>query len=254
MVKLMAREALLVLLTGVFARYAVPVILGRPPVPGLFLLGIMMALTFMSLYAMTVLSGNKMPSRVRAGLGVIGWVLVSARVLPGVSPLALAAPGAVLAGLGALRRSQGGALAALYAYGFPLLGVRYLLVPLVGANPVMWAIGLYAGAFYVFLRGLVRLYWPESVEGNTAAGPLIHRPVPDQVVGLVEAASRLRARPFATTPDGEQDDCAISVVCPPGEVSSVVGRVSEFLAGSSFEVIVGETVAEGVEIVVKGRA
>ncbi len=250
--KLMAREAVLILLTGLFARFAVPGILGVPVAPGLFLMGVMMALTFMSLYAMTVLAGNKMPVRVRTPLGIIGWTLTWSTVGPGVSAPTIALLGVVLGGLG-LRRSQGGFFGALYAYGFPMLGVRYLLVPLVGAGTPMGVVGMHTGAFYMVMRGLVRLYWPESVEGNAQAGPLVHRPVPDQVVGLVEAASRLRARPYATTAEGAQDLNAISVVCPPSEVPNVVGRVAEFLAGSPFMVTVGETGSEGVEIVVRAR-
>lgn len=258
MVKLMVREAVLVLLSGLFARYAVPWMIGLRHVQGLFPVGLLMALSFMALYAMAALAGNKMPARVRAVLSVVGLLLAFGPALPHSFGWAtagvLALPGGLLAGLGALKGRGEGALAALYAYTFPMLGVRWLLLPMVGAAAAIAVVALWTGAFYMCLRGLVRLYLPESVEGNAGAGPLIHRPVPDQVVGLVEAAARRRARPYATLPGRALDHRAISVQCPPEEADAVARRIQEFLAGSPFTAAIGEAVEDGVEVVVRSEA
>src|SRR5690606_8423683 len=117
------------------------------------------------------------------------------------------------------------------AYAVPLLAVRYLLVPLAGPGEAVLALAMQSGTFYFFARGLVRLALPTSAEGNPAAGPLIHRSVPDRVVGLVEATSRRRALPFATRADGSQDRGAIAIRCGVEEAAELADRLRAALAG-----------------------
>lgn len=256
MLKLMGREVLLVLLSGLFTQYAVPILLRKPPASGLFAVGVVMGLTFMSIYAISVLTGNKMPKRARAWLGVVALLLAFG---PGLTGMAgLVAPAVLLPGLGALRTPTGergqAALTALYAYSFPMLCVRWLLVPLVNSSPAAVTMALYTGSAYLAMRGLVRLVWPGSVEGDPAAGPLVYRPVPDHVVGLVEGAARRRARPYATAPDGARDGGVISVLCPPDEAPALAGLIAQRMGNWPFEVLVGEAFEGQVEVVVRPRA
>jgi hypothetical protein len=271
MVKLLAREGLLILLTGLFGMFAVPAFVGQPPAGGLFSVVLVMALAFVSMYAMSVLAGNKMPARVRHWLGLIGWVGAFGPDLALMAQLAgrgaqfpLAglymwlAPGLfglVLMVVGAAAvpsaERRGVALSTLYAYSFPMLGVRWLLVPLVGADPGTHALVMQSGAVYMALRVLVRIFWPGSVEGDSSAPPLVRRPIPDAVVGLVEGTARRGARPFATLAGGELDEGAISVLARPEELHAVVTLLEEALQDKPFRVFAGEAVAGQVEVVVR---
>lgn len=269
--KLLAREAILVLLSGLFGALAIPALMGHPPAMELFWAGVVMGLTFMAMYAMALLGGNKMPARVRHWLGPISWagaffpdVVLLAGLLgrgaklapsalymmltPGVYGLLLMLLGGAMARRG---DRQGVALSTLYAYGFPMLGVRWLLVPMVAVNPVASALAMQAGAMYMALRVMARIFWPGSVEGDAAASPLVVRPVPDAVVGLVEGTARRRARPYATLPGGAMDEGAISVLARPDEVPDMVLQLSAALQDRPFRVVAGEAVEGRVEVVVR---
>lgn len=269
--KLLGREALLVALTGLFAMVAVPALYGKPVEPPLFWIGLAMGLTYMAIYAMTVLAGNKMPAEVRKWIGVFAWIgtfgndlllltgLVqwSLRVSTGALYL-VAAPGlcgVALAVLAAFRSPRGERVAAayqaLYSYSFPMSGVRFLLVPLVRVNEMAVTLAFQGGAFYMALRVLMAILWPGRVEGNVTAPPLVRRPVPDAIVGLVEGTSRRRARPFATERSGERNEEAISILCSPKDVPDVVKRLKEALADKPFSIAPGEQVEGQVEVVVR---
>jgi hypothetical protein len=267
----MAREAALVLLSGIFGWFVLPAMLGEPPALALFWAGLAMSLTFMAMYAMSVLAGNKMPGRVRHWLGPIAWVgafashlalllhlmgngarFSGAALYMGIAPAIF---GLLLMGVGATlapAADRGGvALSTLYAYSFPMLGVVWLLVPMVGVNRIAAALAMQSGAIYMALRVLARIFWPGSVEGDASAPPLIVRRVPDAVVGLVEGQARRRARPFATLPGGVLDEGAISVLALPDEVPDVVTRLEGALQNRPFRVVRGEPVDGRVEIVVR---
>ncbi|MDB4896889.1 MAG: hypothetical protein JWN15_3151 [Firmicutes bacterium] len=269
--RLLAREAALILLSGMFGWLVLPAMMGKPPLLVLFWAGLVMSLTFMAMYAMSVMAGNKMPARVRHWLGPIAWVgaflpelaLLFRLMRDGATlnaaalylSLAPALFGLLLTGLGAalapVADRKGVALSTLYAYSFPMLAVVWLLVPMVGVNPLAAALARQSGAIYMALRVLVRIFWPGSVEGDASAPPLVVRRVPDPVVGLVEGLSRRRARPFATLPGGALDEGAISVLALPDEVREVVTRLEGALADRPFRVCPGESVDGRVEIVVR---
>lgn len=264
MSKLLGREAALVLLSGLFAWLIFPRIVGAPLDHVLLGIGLMMGLTYMALYAVCVLGGGRLRPAVAGALGAAAFVAAFVPAMPGadgpgalyrlMAPplfgLALLAPGALLARRG---ERAPGALSTLYAYGLPMLGVRWLLVPMVQGSPFLAQLALQTGAVYVALRVLVRILWPGSPEGNAAAGPLVHRPVPDAVVGLVEGISRLPARPYATLADGRLDQGAISVACPPAEARALVSELTEALAGRPFAVTLGAQVAGELEVVVRPK-
>lgn len=237
MIRLLVREAVLVALTGLIVRYLLPRLLGIPAAPAFLAVGFMFALTIMSLYAMTVLAGNRLPPRYKGALGAAALPLVA---LPG-APWGAGVPGLLLPALAALLRPHPGqsradaAMEALYAYAIPMAAVRWLLVPLVGENPGLAAIGLNAGVAYLAMRGLVRIAWPLSAEGNREGAPLIHRPVPDWVVGLVERASGLHALPFALRADGSRDQSGISLRCDRAEAEDLLKRVRRAIADTPFQ-------------------
>ena len=272
--RLLAREAALVLLSGIFGWIVLPAMMGRPPALALLWAGLVMSLTFMAMYAMSVLAGNKMPPRVRHWLGPIAWVGAflpelglffrlmrdGAALQPSALYLSVAPPlfGLLLTALAAAQAPpddrEGVAMSALYAYSFPMLGVMWLLVPMVGANLIAATLARQSGAIYMALRVLVRIFWPGSVEGDATAPPLVVRRVPDRVVGLVEGMARRRARPVATLPGGALDEGAISVLALPDEVPEVVTRLEGALQNRPFQVSPGEAVDGRIEIVVRPQA
>ena len=263
MAKLMGREALFIIAAGLFAQFVFPFLRQSA---GLFSIGAIMGLTFTPIYLIALLSGRRMPARVRTGIGVGAWLLAFGPDLVlttgslGSLVMVSALLGFVLAGLSALTSVQTGgdrrseALWGLYAYSLPMVGVRWLLVPLLGGGEFAVSLALSTGALYLGLRGLVRLYWPSSVEARGADESLVHRPVPDRVVGLLEGTGRRRARPFATRPDGTLDEGAVSVVCQPDQAADVERQIAQILADKPFDVSLGQAVAGGVEVVVRPRA
>lgn len=253
MARLLGLEALLMILCGAYAALVPPALLGYPPDGVLFVAGFLMALTFSGLYALANLGGSKMPAAARAAAGVLA---LGALLAASETPLRAASACAVALGLlGALRTGAGrrwdGALWAVYAFALPMLGVRYLLVPLAGATGIVQMIAVQGGTLYLVLRGLLRIFLPTSAEGNSAAGPLVRQPVPDRIVGLVEGTARTSARPYATRADGTLDESAISILCRPEEVAAVAERLKAALAGQPYAVQVGERVEARVELVIR---
>lgn len=266
--KLLAREALLVALAGLLGMYFIPALFSKPPEFRLFLVGVAMGLTFMPMYAIAVLGGNKMPHRVRSWIGVLAfvgafawdWLIGAAGLMAADVPwqvwfmtFAPSTYGLILAVLGLGR--PGGALTALFAYSLPMALVRWTLVPMVSVNGVLMALVYQTGAIYLFLRVLIRLFWPTSVEGGESDGPLVRRAVPDRVVGLVEGTSRRPARPYATAVDGSLDESAISILCRPDDAAGVAARLQQVLEGHPFEVSPGVEAERGqVEVVIRPRS
>lgn len=273
MVKLLGLEILLATLTGVFTMYGVPLLLGRPPAWPLFVVGLLMTLSFIALYAIALMGGGRMSARARLWAGLLSWVAVfwqplllvvgaavQGRGLPPIATYVQLAPlvASLVPVLAALVLAPAGrrpeqALWAFYSYSFPMLGIRYLLVPMVQINPVAVIMAMHGGAFYLLVRGLIRIVAPSAAEGNEAAGPLLHRPVPDRIVGLVEGTTHRNARPFATRADGSLDDQAISITCRPEDVASIVQRLNTALADQPFVASPGETVGEQAEVAVRLR-
>lgn len=276
--KVMLRESILILLTGLVSWLLIPALLRQPPAAPLFLIGIVMGLTFAPMYGVGLLGGRKMPAVVRGWVGVFAWVLTfwmadfivllglwrTGRHATGAALYLIAAPGLfglVLAALGAWKSTAGRRLVdglwALYAYSFPMAIVRFALVAMVKVNLVLATIALQAGALYMLAHGLIRLFAPVSVESDDAAeaGPLVRRrPVPDFVVGRAEGTLRRQARPFATLSDGGIDERAISFLVSAGEVEGTVQKLKAALAETPFAIEPGERVDQQVEVVVRPRA
>lgn len=274
MVKLLVREVVLVLLSGVAGMYFIPYLFGQKPVAPLFVVGFLMGLTFAPMYAIAMLGGNKMPARVRNWLGPVAWLAAfgveltrfvqlqgTSASVSGVAVYTYIAPplfGLLLPGVAALRAKAGErggvALKTLYAYSFSMAEVRWLLVPMIGINAVGVMIAMQAGALYLTARVLLGIFYPSRVEGNMTDPPLLHKPVPDAIAGLVERTSRRRARPYATQAGGGLNQNAISILCAPEDVAGVTSRLNEALAGQPYVAAGGETVEEGkVEVVIRLR-
>jgi hypothetical protein len=273
--KIFLREIALILLSGLIAWWFIPALLGQPPAAPLFMVGLLMGLTFGPAYGVGLLGGQKMPAVVRSVLGVLAWVftfwndfvmvvsrLATGLELSGSAAYMRLAPGLfglLLAVLGALRpqgsRRGAGALWALYAYSFPMAIVRWALVPMISVNVVLAAIAMQAGALYMLAHGLFRLFSPVSVETDTpGAEPLVRRrPVPDFLVGLAEGTLHKRARPFATQPDGGLDETVVSLAVAPDEVEGALQKLTAVIGDKPFEAVAGERVGEHVEIVLRPR-
>jgi hypothetical protein len=274
MVKLLGREAGLLLVPGLAAMFLIPSLLDKPVAVVLFWVGILMGLTFMAIYALAVLIGRPISSRVRGWMGAFAWVslfwmdlvFVGALIRSGASltPEALylqAAPGllgllpsATAAWSAPIGRRGEAAASALFAYSIPMMVVKWGLAPLVSSSALADVLAVHCGALYLSLRVLVGALWPFSVEGGAAAGPLVYRPVPDAIVGLVEATTRLRALPFATIKNGERDEGAISVRCPAGQVEELRLKLQTALLGKPFLVQLGHRADARVEIVIRPEA
>jgi len=265
MATLMGREASFVLMAGLFAQFIFPLM---RQTAGMFSVGAVMGLTFMPIHAIVLLGGRRMTERVRGWVGVGAWLLAFGPDLgltwvrtgqlasPAVAVPALV--GLLLTGVAGLVPPKAGgpgaeALWGLYAYSLSMLGVRWLLVPMLGGGEFAVALALGTGAFYMGLRSLARLFWPSAVEAKRSAEPVVHRPVPDRVVGLFEGTTQRRARPFATRPDGSLDENAVSVLCSPEQVAGVERQMADLLADKPFTVSVGQAVEGRVEVVVRPR-
>lgn len=253
MVRLFLREAVLVTLTALSVRYLFPPFFGTPDSPAFLPVGAMFALTIMSLYAMTVLGGSRLPPRHKGWVGTASLALLA---LDG-SAWGAALPGVLLPALGAywghsLGRSRSdAAMEALYAYAAPMLAVRWLLVPLVGQNAGLATSGLYSGVLYLLMRGLVRLISPLSPEGNREGAPLVHRPVPDPVVGLAERAAQRSALPFTRLADGSRDPSGISFRCSPNEVDGLLMRIQSGIADTPFQAERGPDVGTEAQVIIR---
>lgn len=253
MARLLTAELVLLALTAAFAAAGLPWLSGRPPAWPLLSVGFLMALAFSALYALANLAARRLrrPLLFAGGLLALAAVVVDnvrqgafawGEALPVAAGLALTALG------GALGRGAG---ASLWAYAAPLAAVRYALVPLAGSGEPVRALAVQSGAFYLFLRGLLRLAFPTSAEGDPSAGPLVRRAVPDRVAGLVEAVSRRRALPYATREDGSRDEEAIAVRCSPAEAAELAERLRAVLEGHPVTVTQGVQVGGEVELVVR---
>ncbi len=271
MLTLLLIEILFMLLAGLFTMGVLPWLRGFPPAWPLFLVGVLMTLSFIALYALANLGGKRMSTRLRLGLGAAAYlgafwsdILLATGMIyrgDGLPPRAgylLLGPallGLVLPAVAALRAKPGArgsaAATAFYMYALPMVVIRYPLVWMVRVNPWAQMIAMQTGAFYLFLRGLLRIFRPTSAEGNEQAGPLVPRSVPDRIVGLVEATTRRSARPFATRPDGSLDQQAISITCRPEDLSGVSQRLREALGDQPFLVEKGVEEKGKVELVIR---
>jgi hypothetical protein len=260
MLKIFGREALLILLCGVFVHYIATQ--WHAEATGLFWVGMFMGMTYMALYAIVVLSSSRMGTLVRAVIGgaAFGVAFLIDPVLEGLglSLLIFAIPAVMallLAGLGAasarfFSRVES-AVDGFFAYSLGMAGVRWLLLPMLGASPEGRALALFTGVFYMTLRVAIRLLWPSAPEGDLGAGPLVHRPVPDPIVGLMEGVSNRQARPYATLPDGSKNGLAISVLCRLDEVDPLVAELADRLAGAPFAVSTGVETDGKIEVVIQ---
>lgn len=271
--KVMLREFVLVLITGLFGWLAIPALVGQSPALPLLLVGFMLALTFAPMHAVSLMVGRRLPPALRSWVGVFAWVFAFLGQIKGVlavlfqgrlvsfstvaTPLAPPLLGLLLPLLAAIRAPRGrrgqAAAWALFLFSLPMWVVRDVLVRLVSPNLLLMIMAMLGGTLYMFLHGILRLYVPSIVEDENRNEPLIRRPVPDAVVGLVEGTLHRRARPYATTPDG-LDDTAISVLCRPDEVEEVVDQVTQALGNRPFEAAPGRTVKGQVEVVIRAKA
>jgi hypothetical protein len=262
--KVLAREALLVVLVGLFSWLGVPALLGEPPGLPLLVIGVLLALTFMPLYSVALGVGKRLPHVWRMWLGAFAWLSAFAgnlgmlRLASRYSPAALVtelAPmtfGLLLVVLAVAsargeRRNEAGAFA-LFLYSLPMLVIRELLARAVSYSLVLTQIAILGGALYFFVHTLLWMYSPSPAEVEHPEGPLLRRrPVPDAVVGLVQGTLHRAAQPYGA------DDSAIVVFCKPDEVEGAVERLTAALAGRPFEVTKGSSVGNKVEIVVRAK-
>jgi hypothetical protein len=266
MLKLLIREIALVLITGLFGTIAMAALFGLSVAPVFFGLGVGMAMTFAAVYVLVLMGAGRMRPTTRLAVAALAWVGAFADGIwrgygtpafpvPGWLAPTLALIGPVLVAIAILRRGRETRLSAsawaLYAYSLPMLVVRWLLVPLVGSFSYLALLALIAGTFYNTLRVLLRLFYPNRIEGNLSAPQLVYRPVPDAVVGLVEGTTGLRARPFATGLAGELDETVISVLCQPDQAGGVVSTITQAVTGRPFMAVVGERVGDQVEVIVR---
>jgi hypothetical protein len=274
--KILARESVLIVLVGLFGGLAVPALLGYPPALGLFLVGLVLGLTFAPLYALSLLGGTRMPAVIWKWIGPFAWVFVfwndfmtvvqalmwgaaltlrSAYVylLPGLF-------GLLLVLLAALRASRGerakNALWALYLYGLPMVVIRFALVPAVQVNVVLAGLAMQGGALYLFLHGLLRIYVPVGPEAgdDVQRPPLVQKALPDAVVGLAEGTLHRRARPFATLAGGAADESAISFAVRPDEVAEALEKLSAAMENKPVVVEQGQQVGGEIEVIVRRRS
>lgn len=270
--KLILREGLLVLLTGLAAALLAPWLAGAAAPAGAFYLGLMLGLNYMVVYALVAMIAARMPAFWREWLGLLGWVAAftgeiaffaglvraglvfePAAVYVQLAPAALALPVVLAAILKAPAGSRiSTAAVGLLLYSASLLIVRDFLVGLLLGPVPMAVTAVQLGALYLAVRVVLRLLMPLPGEGDPAA-PLVRRTVPDGIAALVERAAKRRAQPWATLPDGKTDEQVLSILVHPEEAEQVRTRVEAALEGRPFTVARGDQVAEQVELVVRPR-
>jgi hypothetical protein len=269
--KLLAREGVLILVVGLFGGFGVPVLMGAPAAGGLFLVGVVLGLTFMPIYALALLGGKHMPVAVWKWLGVFAWafvflndflsvgkVLVLRGTVTAMAAYLFALPGLfglLLPALAALRAPRGQradqALWALYLYGLPMAAIRFLLVPAVQVNEALTLLAMQGGGLYMFLHGLLRIYAAIGPESAESSEPLVRRILPDAVVGLAEGLLHRPARPYATTADGGRDADAISFELRPDEVENALARLTRAMQGKPVTVEQGQPVGDKIEVILR---
>ncbi|HYF92826.1 MAG TPA: hypothetical protein VD969_11335 [Symbiobacteriaceae bacterium] len=271
--KVLMREMILVMATGLFGWLAVPALLGQPPAWPLLAVGLFLGLTFTPLHALALAVGQRLKNWLRLWLGVFAWLFAfqssitavllvniqGARLTPQavITELAPPALGLLLTLLAALRAPAGqrfrSATLALFLYSLPMWVVRDGIVRLVGPGLVPTLMTMLGGTFYMSAHGLLRILRPTPAEDEERTAPLlVRRPVPDAVVGLVEGTLRRPARPWATTEAGV-DEQAISVLCRPDEADDAVRRLTAVLAQRPFAVTRGLPEKDKVEVVIRPR-
>ncbi|HWI53290.1 MAG TPA: hypothetical protein VNT01_14200 [Symbiobacteriaceae bacterium] len=249
--KVMARELILVLVTGLFGWLVVPVVLQQPTAWPLLVVGLFLGLTFMPMHGIAIMVGKRIPDLWRLVLGLCAWLLAFARVTPASAP-ELIGPilGLLLLVLAAVRAPRPERLHAagwaLFLYSLPMWAVRDLLVRAVSPNQLLVAMAMLGGTLYMFLHGLLGIFAPSAAEDETRTEPLlVRRPVPDAIVGLVEGTLHRRARPAASAGG------AIAVLCRPEEVAAIVERVNAALGDRPFRAGPGEKIGENVEVLIQ---
>ena len=270
--KVMLREFILVLVTGLFGWLAIPALLHQSPAFPLLFVGLFLGLTFAPMHAIALMVGRRFPPVVRTWVGIFAWLFAFLGQIKGV--LAVLAEGMLvstgtvtgqlippllglllplLAALRAPKGERGQAAAwSLFLFSLPMWVVRDVLVRMVSPDVVLMWMAMLGGTFYMFLHGLLRVYAPSAVEDDKRSEPLVRRPVPDAIVGLVEGTLHRRARPYATTPAG-LDDAAISVLCKADEVEQVVGQLTAALGERPFQATPGQMVKGQVEVVIRAK-
>jgi len=258
LVKLLLREAVLIVLAGLFVAFAAPLLLHAGAEPGLFWIGLLMSLTFMALYAVGVAGGSRLKAPVKAAVGAVAWLLAFVAG-GGLDPARHLLPAALVLlplAAGALRHGLPGLADGLFLYSLPMVGVRWGLVPMLGGGAAPALVVMAAGGFYTALRATSGILWPIGrAEGQEHALPLVPKSLPDRVVGVLEGTTGLSARPFATRRDGTLDEQAISVVAPASRARSMAAAVQAALTAAMpqapLRVELGLETADGTEIVVR---
>ena len=267
--KVMARELILVLVTGLFGWLAVPAMLQQPTAWPLLVVGIFLGLTFMPMHGIAIMAGKRMHDVWRMWVGLFAWAFaflssfvgvlrvlsVGARLASLAVLIELVPPilGLALPLLAAARPPRQGRFHAagwsLFLFSLPMWAVRDLLVRIVSPNQVLVLMAMLGGTLYMFLHGLLRIFAPTAAEDEARTEPLlVRRPVPDAIVGLVEGTLHRRARPAAAVPG------AIAVLCPPAEAAAVAQQLTAALGDRPFAVSTGETIKEQVEVLIQPRA
>lgn len=271
--KVMMREVMLLLVTGLYGWLVIPVLMGQPRALPLLYIGLFLGLTFMPLHALTLMIGKRLSNLWRWWVGLFAWMFAfgstiqlvvmvlteGARLAPRALALEVVPPllGLLLPVMAAVwapagQRGRSAAWALLF-YSLPMWIVRDVLLRIVGPSLILTVMGMTGGALYMFLHGVLRIVAPTPAEDETRTAPLlVRRPVPDAVVGLVEGTLHRSARPYATTAEGT-DNRAISVLCSPDEVEAVREKLTAALGERPFTVSRGEAVKGQVEVVIRPR-
>lgn len=272
--KVLMRELILVLLTGLFSWLAIPALLSQPTALPLLFVGLFLGITFMPMHALSLMLGKRISATWRMWIGIFAWLFAFLSNIKGVLlvlqlggnigmttlAIELVPPmlGLILALMAALQAGSGqrGQEAAwsLFLYSLPMWVVRDVLVRLVGQNLVLILTAMLGGTLYMFLHGILRVFAPSPAEDEQRTEPLVaRRAVPDGIVGLVEGTLHRSARPFVTTEQGE-DRTGISVVCKPDDVERTIAKLNAAFGTHPFAATRGQAVKDGVEVVIRQKS
>lgn len=152
------RDVALTLLSGLFAWFGLPALLGTPVDSAFFLTGVVIAMPLTTVYAMGVMVANKTPYRALQILSVLFYALGTWSLWFGISTwldLLPLVPSLLLILLWA-KRSQAGfvptVFRGLWLYGFSLVLLRYGLMALLNKQTFVQPIAFWVAIFYFNFR------------------------------------------------------------------------------------------------------